>query len=325
MQKKTLLNQANSTSNIHSMDFGSVSYDIFGSPYQKSGSFLADDSLDFGYLGKPYNGDTELYDYGFRDYAPETARFTTVDPIRDGRNWYSYVVNDPVNYVDLWGLCKSDGKKLTDEQLATAKFFLGESINGTPINYDDIKIYYYAVDAETLRKLAENIDLPEESKEETINNLQNPTRGTSLPGGNIYLPRNTINDVKRLVHEIYHQVQYDSDPNTLEKVIDEQINYSITGNDPYNYETNNTGQINTLSDITTVEGQAQYIEDFVENYLKDSSKKTYLPTTKKMAEVLKNSGISSNAITEVLNEKKYFTNCFYFISNKLVFFFSKIL
>ena len=108
MQEKTLPNQDNSTSNIHSMDLGSVSYDIFGSPYQKSGSFLADDSLDFGYLGKPYNADTELYDYGFRDYSPEIARFTTIDPIRDGRNWYSYVVNDPVNYVDLWGLCKSE-------------------------------------------------------------------------------------------------------------------------------------------------------------------------------------------------------------------------
>ena len=108
MQEKTLPKPKIRTSNIHSSEFGSVSYDIFGSPYQKSGSFLADDSLDFGYLGKPYNADTELYDYGFRDYSPNIARFTTVDPIRDGRNWYCYVVNDPVNYVDLWGLCGSD-------------------------------------------------------------------------------------------------------------------------------------------------------------------------------------------------------------------------
>ena len=63
MQEKTLLNQANTTSNIHSGEVGSVSYDIFGSPYQKSGSFLAADSLDFGYLGKSYNADTELYDF----------------------------------------------------------------------------------------------------------------------------------------------------------------------------------------------------------------------------------------------------------------------
>ena len=111
MQKKTLSKPKTRTTNIHSSEFGAISYDIFGSPYQKSGSFLATDSLDFGYLGKPYNGDTELYDYGFRDYSPATARFTTVDPIRDGRNWFCYVVNDPVNYVDLWGLCGSDEDK----------------------------------------------------------------------------------------------------------------------------------------------------------------------------------------------------------------------
>ena len=63
MQEKILQNPKIRTSNIHSMNFGSVSYDIFGSPYRKSGSFLADDSLDLGYLGKPYNADTELYDY----------------------------------------------------------------------------------------------------------------------------------------------------------------------------------------------------------------------------------------------------------------------
>ena len=71
MQEKILQNPKIRTSNIHSSEFGSVSYDIFGSPYQKTGSFLADDSLDFGYLGKPYNADTELYDYGFRDYSKE--------------------------------------------------------------------------------------------------------------------------------------------------------------------------------------------------------------------------------------------------------------
>lgn len=55
MQEKTLLNQANSTSNIHSGEFGSVSYDIFGSPYQKSCSFLADDSLNLGVLAREEN------------------------------------------------------------------------------------------------------------------------------------------------------------------------------------------------------------------------------------------------------------------------------
>jgi RHS repeat-associated protein len=59
------------------------------------------------YTGKPYDVVTGLYDYGYRDYSPALARFTTVDPIRDNR--FVYVNNDPVNYIDLWGLKDSNG------------------------------------------------------------------------------------------------------------------------------------------------------------------------------------------------------------------------
>lgn len=34
-------------------------------------------------------GFTGLYNYGYRDYSPHTVRFTTVDPIRDGTNWFA--------------------------------------------------------------------------------------------------------------------------------------------------------------------------------------------------------------------------------------------
>ena len=72
------------------------SYDAFGSPYLGN----IENDIGFGYCGKVYDVGTGLYDYGFRDYSPVSARFTTVDPIRDGSNWFSYVINDPVNYVD---------------------------------------------------------------------------------------------------------------------------------------------------------------------------------------------------------------------------------
>ena len=45
--------------------------------------------MSFGYCGKIYDNGTGLYDYGFRDYAPSNARFTTIDPIRDGANWFT--------------------------------------------------------------------------------------------------------------------------------------------------------------------------------------------------------------------------------------------
>ncbi|MBO7485926.1 MAG: RHS repeat-associated core domain-containing protein [Spirochaetaceae bacterium] len=88
--------------------YGSVqadySYDVFGSPYLGN----LENDIGFGYCGKVYDIGTGLYDYGFRDYSPASARFTTIDPIRDGSNWFSYVVNDPVNYVDPLGLKATD-------------------------------------------------------------------------------------------------------------------------------------------------------------------------------------------------------------------------
>jgi RHS repeat-associated protein len=75
-------------------------YDAFGKPYQGD----LKNGMNLGYTGKPYDPTTGLYNYGYRDYQPEAARFTTVDPVRDGANWFAYVNNDPVNYVDLWGL-----------------------------------------------------------------------------------------------------------------------------------------------------------------------------------------------------------------------------
>ncbi len=80
------------------------SYDAFGSPYLGN----LENDIGFGYCGKSYDVGTGLYDYGFRDYSPVSARFTTVDPIRDGSNWFSYVVNDPVNYCDPFGLQSTD-------------------------------------------------------------------------------------------------------------------------------------------------------------------------------------------------------------------------
>ena len=48
-------------------------------------------------------------DYGFRDYSPAYARFMTEDPIRDGENWFAYVGNNPVNWIDPDGLKYDEG------------------------------------------------------------------------------------------------------------------------------------------------------------------------------------------------------------------------
>jgi RHS repeat-associated protein len=81
-------------------------YDAFGKPYKGD----LGNGMNLGYTGKPYDPTTGLYNYGYRDYQPEAARFTTIDPVRDGSNWFAYVNNDPVNWIDLWGLTATEPK-----------------------------------------------------------------------------------------------------------------------------------------------------------------------------------------------------------------------
>jgi RHS repeat-associated protein len=96
---KDIMGSVRGISNDYGLLEDRYEYDAFGKPYKGE----LNSGMNLGYTSKPYDTATGLYNYGYRDYQPETARFTTVDPIRDGANWFAYVNNDPVNWVDLWG------------------------------------------------------------------------------------------------------------------------------------------------------------------------------------------------------------------------------
>jgi len=68
------------------------------------------------FCGKQVDSSKMWYNFGYRDYDSTTARFTTLDPICAGLNWYVYCNSDPVNFFDPDGLdVKSVGNaKQTD-------------------------------------------------------------------------------------------------------------------------------------------------------------------------------------------------------------------
>jgi RHS repeat-associated protein len=104
-------------------------YDVFGTPHERE----MNRGMNLGYTGKLYDTVTGLYNYGYRDYEPETVRFTTVDPIRDSVNWFAYVNNDPVNWVDLWRLSASDAKPSLFSSIANTLTQLFKDDNSTQI------------------------------------------------------------------------------------------------------------------------------------------------------------------------------------------------
>ncbi len=80
------------------------SYDSYGMPKQSLGFRNS-----YAYTGREWDKETGLYYYRARYYDPMEGRFIQKDPIgfRGGINIYAYVQNNPVNFVDpfgLWGL-----------------------------------------------------------------------------------------------------------------------------------------------------------------------------------------------------------------------------
>ncbi|MCP4353026.1 MAG: hypothetical protein GY795_46845, partial [Desulfobacterales bacterium] len=79
--------------------------------YDSFGNIISSDTnpaleIPFGFAGGLHDRDAGLVRFGFRDYDPDTGRWTAKDPIRfsgGDTDLYGYCLTDPINYVDPTG------------------------------------------------------------------------------------------------------------------------------------------------------------------------------------------------------------------------------
>jgi RHS repeat-associated protein len=109
-------------------------YDAFGNVLGSTGTWKSP----FGYAGSfGYQEDESGYKLlGHRTYDPDTGRFLTRDPAKDGRNWYAYCGNNPVGRFDANGQSWQDcidffagvGDTITFGGTKVARRWLGEQL-----------------------------------------------------------------------------------------------------------------------------------------------------------------------------------------------------
>ena len=83
---------------------GAVAATYAYGPYGETVSHTGQD-FDYRFSTKPYNEVLNTYRFAYREYAPDTGRWLSQDPIfeRGGYNLYAYCGNDPVNGYDPLG------------------------------------------------------------------------------------------------------------------------------------------------------------------------------------------------------------------------------
>ena len=93
-------------------------YDVFGN-YINVGSQEAP----WLFSGQRYDQEIQCYSFLKRDYDPQIGQWLTPDPLEfaDGPNLYAYVHNNPLTYVDPYGLLAQDVKKSHEHYGANTK------------------------------------------------------------------------------------------------------------------------------------------------------------------------------------------------------------
>ena len=110
-----------------------IVYDTFGNILSDSNPSF---KVPFGFAGGLYDPDTKLTHFGFREYDAFTGKWTAKDPLLfegGDSNLYGYVLGDPVNLVDPWGLFDNYSSSSTEIRTESGEYKIippGGSFNG---------------------------------------------------------------------------------------------------------------------------------------------------------------------------------------------------
>jgi RHS repeat-associated protein len=110
----------------------SYTYNSFGQIVDQQDSI----TNPYTFTGREYDPETGLYYYRARYYDPRIGQFLQEDPVAgwlvepQSLNLHSYVFNNPIDLVDLWGLmgCKPIPRKSTEDKMPSVAEELAKTV-----------------------------------------------------------------------------------------------------------------------------------------------------------------------------------------------------